>query len=95
MGTGDPRQEDSYWKKLFEGALDAVSVLDAHGTVLYESAACERIHGLSLQDRVGSKALSLVREEELGPVRDKLAHLIAQPGVSMTHDFHICLMGGS
>lgn len=95
MGTGDPRQEDSYWKKLFEGALDAVSVLDAHGTVLYESAACERIHGLSLQDRVGSKALSLVREEELGPVRDKLAHLIAQPGVTMTHDFHICLMDGS
>ncbi len=92
---GEPDQDPAYWRRLLEGAFDAVSVLDALGNVRYESEASERIHGMPREQRVGSSALSLVHEADVPLTRDALAHLFARPGATITRDIHIRHADGS
>jgi diguanylate cyclase (GGDEF)-like protein/PAS domain S-box-containing protein len=91
----EPDQDPAYWRRLLEGAFDAVSVLDALGNVRYESAASERIHGMTRDQRVGSSALSLVHEADIPSTRDALAHLFSGPGATITRDIHIRHADGS
>lgn len=92
---GEIQRDGIYWRRLLDGAFDAVSVLDGMGNILYESPASEGIHGLKGEDRVGDSALSLVHEPDIPATRSALAALLAQPGATVCRDIRIRHKDGS
>jgi diguanylate cyclase (GGDEF)-like protein/PAS domain S-box-containing protein len=90
------RERDAkYWRRLIEGALEAVTVLDAGGKIRYESPSSERVHGRNTEQRLGASGLELVLEEDLPDVQEALAQLMTSPGATITRELRIRHADGS
>jgi PAS domain S-box-containing protein len=73
---------EKYFRSLIENALDAIAVVDANGTLIYESPAFERMLGYKFEDRIGKSSLELVHADDMPKVTMGIAALIQRPGVT-------------
>ncbi len=74
------RRREEYYRSLIENATDPIVVLDAAGTVLYESPALEKMLGWRLEDRRGRSGLDLLPEEDRPDLIQKVQRLLREPG---------------
>jgi PAS domain S-box-containing protein len=74
------RRSEEYFRSLIENATDPIVVLDAAGTVLYESPALEKVLGWGPQDRVGRSGLDLLPEDDRPELIQKVQRLLREPG---------------
>jgi PAS domain S-box-containing protein len=68
------------FRSLTENASDLITVMDAGGTILYESPAHERLLGHTQAERTGSNTLALIHPDDQPRVLDVLARGLAVPG---------------
>ena len=79
------RDREQYFRRLVENASDIITVVDACGTITYESPGVERVIGHA--PRVGSCAFDLIHPDDLGRVRSLFEHGVRGAGRSVRTQF--------
>jgi PAS domain S-box-containing protein len=64
------------FRALIENSSDAVALVGADGTILYESPSGSRIHGYASEDRVGQNAFERIHPEDVQAVVSLFAQLL-------------------
>jgi PAS domain S-box-containing protein len=73
------RASEERFRSLIRYASDIIVVLDAEGTILYESPAIERILGFKPEQMVGTSIFDRVHPDDVGWMTSKLADLLKGP----------------
>ena len=89
------RQSEEHFRRLIENASDLISILDAEGTIRYESAAAMRMLGYSPDEMIGRNAFEFLPPEEVEPVLARLQQVVNQPGSSVSAEFQFRHKDGS
>ena len=63
------RQSEERFRTLIENASDMITILDAGGTILYESPSIERVLGYRPEERVGKHAFELIHPGDLSKAK--------------------------
>ena len=66
-------ESEARFRSLVQNASDVITVVDAAGTIVYESDAIERVMGFEPSTRVGSSIFGYVLPEDAATLRDALA----------------------
>ena len=86
---------DDLFRLLLENALDVITILDADGTIRYESPAVLRILGWEPHELEGRGAFEFMPEEDAGRAAALLAELHGTPGATGTLEFRFRHKDGS
>ncbi len=71
------RTREELFRSLIENASDAVTMLSADGTSLYESPSVERVLGYPPEEILGTKSFSLLHPDDHEAVRQTFAAMLA------------------
>jgi diguanylate cyclase (GGDEF)-like protein/PAS domain S-box-containing protein len=88
-------KRSAQFRSLVHHALDLITVVDANGTIRYQSPSAERLVGVAAEDLVGTRYLDLVEASDRTHVRAVLADLAATSGASATSEYRLCHIDGS
>ncbi|MBD1864409.1 MULTISPECIES: PAS domain S-box protein [Trichocoleus] len=80
-------QSEAKWRSLIQNSSDIIAILEADGTVRYQSPAVERIMGHSPQELVGRNALELIHPEDVEHVAQAFQDLVAGILPSLSIEF--------
>jgi PAS domain S-box-containing protein len=89
------RQREHYFRSLIEHASDVITIVDADGTVRYESPAIQHVLGYDPEELVGTNAFSQVHPDDIGEVTAAFARSIQQGGVGRITEFRYRHKDGS
>ena len=89
------RQREEYFRALAEQAMDVTAVLDADGTIRYESPSVERVLGYVPSDLLGRNSFDFVHPEEVPRIRQLFAAGIAVQDSTATEEFRFRHKDGS
>ncbi|MGC4001385.1 MAG: PAS domain S-box protein [Anaeromyxobacter sp.] len=82
------RPPDAWTEQRFQALTrhsgDIISLLDAEGHLLFNSAAAERISGFTLQELAGIDTFQLIHPEDRERVGEALRQVLAGPGAVVT-----------
>jgi PAS domain S-box-containing protein len=73
------RQKEEYYRALIENASDVISVINADGTIRYESPSVEQVFGYRPDELLGANCFDLVHPEDAVRIRAIFADRIAKP----------------
>ena len=84
-GRGLRRGEERF-RSLVQNSYDVVTVVDAQGVILYQSASVRRVLGDDPEEKIGQNIFETGRvyRADLEKVRQAFAYLMANPGVAKT-----------
>jgi len=74
------RRSAEHCRALVENISDIISILDADGTIVYESPSCERLLGYTPDQLIGRSAFDLVHPEDLPAILEAFARSTHRPG---------------
>jgi PAS domain S-box-containing protein len=83
--TGERRAEEgsrasnAHLRSLVENVSDVVTLMDADGTIRFESPSVERVFGYRPEDLVGRNAFDLLHPDDLARVSQDLVRLLQNP----------------
>jgi PAS domain S-box-containing protein len=86
----ESKRSEQRFRALVRYASDIVSVLDADGTITYESPAVERILGFRPEERVGTNILDNIHPDDVGWVRHKLGMSLRGPEERTSTWYRVC-----
>lgn len=89
------RRSEQYYRSLIENAQDMITVLDATGTILYQSPAAQRILGYRPVDLVGQKVFELVHPDDIRSVRTAFLEGVRLAGSPRSVEFRCRHQDGS
>jgi PAS domain S-box-containing protein len=90
--TEDTLKEDEQrFRALLDNSYDVITVLDSHGSILYQSPSVRRVLGDDPEEKIGKSVFEpgRVHREDLEKVRQAFAEVMANPGVPRTVDYRI------
>ncbi len=88
------RESEERFRALVRNASDLIVVLDADGTITYESPAVERVLGYRPEERVGTRAFDHVHPDDLEAVRSRFSRLLEEPDERVSAEYRICSKDG-
>jgi diguanylate cyclase (GGDEF)-like protein/PAS domain S-box-containing protein len=80
------QQSEKRYRSLIESASDIIMIVDAGGTITYESSSAWHILGYRSEDVVGSRMTDLVPQDRRANVEAFLNALLEAPGVAVRVD---------
>jgi two-component system, cell cycle sensor histidine kinase and response regulator CckA len=83
------RASEERFRALVENSLDATTMVDAEGRVLYASPSIERIIGFRPQERVGRVSYELVHPDDAEDARGVIARCVAAPGAPVRAELRV------
>jgi PAS domain S-box-containing protein len=83
------------FRALIESSSDAIALFGPDGTILYGSPATARILGYTSEEFVGRNAFDLIRDEDRGYVRERLAESLRHPGEQVAVHARVLRRDGS
>ena len=86
---GNLKRSEERFRSLVRYASDIIVILDADGTILYESPAVERVLGFTSDERVGSNAFGFLHPEDQGLVAERFVELAGEPGGRITAEYRV------
>src|SRR5262245_40077015 len=72
------------FRALIENSSDAVSLVSADGTILYESSSVNKILGYSPEELIGRNVFELVHPDDLSKLMPVFAQVLQQPHQPVT-----------
>jgi len=96
--TEDTLKEDEQrFRALLDNSYDVITVLDSHGSILYQSPSVRRVLGDDPEEKIGKSVFEpgRVHREDLEKVRQAFAEVMANPGVPRTVDYRTRHADGS
>lgn len=88
-------KREERFRALIEHSADAISLIDAHGAVVYESPSTQRLTGYSFEERMGRSGLELIYPDDLPAVKSALAEVISNKGMIKNAQFRSVRKGGT
>ena len=73
------RQSEQYFRSLIENALDTITILDADGTIRYESTSVERVLGHSPADMLGRSVFDFIHPADRPRVQEVFRQAVQEP----------------
>lgn len=91
------RDSDARFRSLVQNVSDIIKLLDAGGTILYQSPSVERVLGYPPERRIGSNIFTdpVVHPDDLDRKRRFLAAAVATPDRTVTGEFRLRHADGS
>ena len=86
---------EARFRSLVQNALDIITILEADGTVRYESPAVERVLGYAPNELVGRNPFALVHPDDVARVRGLFQETLSKPGVNVPAEFRFRHKDGS
>ena len=83
----DLRRSEERFRSLVRNSSDVILIIDAEGTIGYESPAVARVLGCDPKDRLGKSAFETVHEADVAWIRSLLADISLRPGAEAAADF--------
>ena len=74
------RSSEEYFRALIENAQDIITVLDADGTIRFESPAVESVSGYKPEELVGQNVFDYVHPEDRGNVLERFHQSLQEAG---------------
>ena len=78
------RTSEKRFRALIENSSDAVSLISADGTILYESPAVSRVLGYSPEELIGRNVFELLHPDDLPRIMPIFSQLLQQPHQTVT-----------
>ncbi|MBW3631338.1 MAG: PAS domain S-box protein, partial [Gemmatimonadetes bacterium] len=72
------RRSEEHFRALIERASDIITILEADGTIRYESPSAERVVGYRPDELVGRNVFEFIHPEDHGRAREELAKLLGK-----------------
>jgi PAS domain S-box-containing protein len=86
---------EAYFRSMIENASDIITVLEADGTIRFESPSVERLLGYEPEELVGERVFDLVHPEDLSEVADTFGRGLQNPGTTESVTFRFRRKDGS
>ncbi len=83
------KESEERFRSLVRNASDMIVVLDADGTITYESPAVERILGYRPEERIGTCAFDHLHPDDAGPVRSRFDELLEKPDERLSAEYRV------
>jgi diguanylate cyclase (GGDEF)-like protein/PAS domain S-box-containing protein len=90
----DLRRSEQRFRALVQNASDAISVLAADGTILWESPGITAVLGYEPDERVGTNGLNYLVDESAAEVAEVLAEVVADPGATRRLELQVLHKNG-
>jgi len=91
----DLQDSERRFRTLLENSADALTLLNADGTIFYEGPTVKRLTGFSPGERLGKSAFENIYPADLSLIRDTFARVMAASGVSVSAEFRSIRADGS
>jgi diguanylate cyclase (GGDEF)-like protein/PAS domain S-box-containing protein len=88
-------KRSAQFRSLVHNASDLITVVDAGGTIRYQTPSAERLVGLAADELIGTRYLDLVDASDEAHVRALLGELAGAPGTTATAEYRLCHNDGS
>jgi len=72
----DARRSHAYFRSLIENSLDGIMILNADGTIRYQSPTYERLLGFEADERIGTSFLDRIHPDDAQRVVDTFAQFL-------------------
>jgi diguanylate cyclase (GGDEF)-like protein/PAS domain S-box-containing protein len=82
--TAELEKSEVRFRNLVQSSSDVITILDAEGTILFQTPSVQRVFGYEPGDYDGRGIWELLHPEDLGRVRQVLDEAIAQPDAAFT-----------
>jgi PAS domain S-box-containing protein len=89
------RQSETRFRSLIENSSDEISILDANGTLLYESPSSTPTLGYNSSELLGKNLFQLVHPNDLPSVREILAEILRNPNLHPRDRFRLLHKDGT
>lgn len=89
------RDSEKRFRALIEHSSDAIALIGADGTILYESPSTSRIVGYAAEELVGEKMFGWIHPEDLQNALNLFTQLLQEPGASVEVEFRYLHKGGT
>ncbi|HEY6689634.1 MAG TPA: PAS domain S-box protein [Rubrobacter sp.] len=89
------KESEERFRALVQNASDLITILEADGTVRYDSPAVERMLGYEPDERVGTSAFDYIHPEEVSPVKRTFSEAVDEYGVQPPVEFRLRHKDGS
>jgi len=73
-------KSEAYFRRLTENSLDVITILDASGTILYESPSIQQVFGHLPDDYRGRRLFEFVHPEDVESLKAAFANTVDDPG---------------
>jgi PAS domain S-box-containing protein len=74
------KRSEEHYRSLIENALDAITIIDESGTVIYESPALARMLGSEPNEKTGGSGFAAVHPDDMADAANAFARLIKDKG---------------
>ncbi|HKZ69925.1 MAG TPA: PAS domain S-box protein, partial [Anaerolineales bacterium] len=78
------RHNEARFRALIDNSSDAITLISAEGTVLYESPSVSRILGYAAGEFIGQNGFERIHPDEIQHVMNLFTQVIQSPGVNTT-----------
>ena len=83
------------YRSLVQNTSDIITLIDADGTVHYESSALEQVMGYKPEDQIGTKAFDWVHPDDVEQALSIFAQVLSTPGLHAPIEFRAPHKDGS
>jgi diguanylate cyclase (GGDEF)-like protein/PAS domain S-box-containing protein len=83
------RESDERFRSLVQNASDMISILDAGGTVRYQSPSTIRLLGYEPDERIGSHGFDRIHPEDRPELETLFRRLVDEPGESVRAEYRV------
>ena len=83
------RESEEHFRMLIENASDIITILDAKGTITYNSPSVERVLGFRPEEMVGRSSLEFVHPDDHQIIHENLGKVIQNPGTVKSVEFRL------
>lgn len=93
--AADLRRSGERFRSLVQNSADVNMILDADGTIVYESAAVERVLGYRAANRLGSPSFEIVHPDDEPRAQQLLAEVMGARGAQISGEYRARHVDGS
>ena len=93
--TADLRSSEERFRSLVRSAADVILIVDADGTIKYESPPVARVLGYDPEDRQGSSVFDVIHSGDVEWIRALFSESLSTAGAEVTADFRARHADGS
>jgi len=86
---------EQYFRSLVQNSSDVITIIEADGTIRYESPSIHRILGYSQDELIGKNAFDYFHLDDLPKMRARMEDLLRQPGTASSSEFRFHHADGS
>jgi PAS domain S-box-containing protein len=89
------QRKEEHFRSLIENASDAISILNADGTIRYQSPSYESVLGYVPEEEVGRNMLDNIHPDDVTKVSEDFARLLQDPGYTSHFEVRVRARDGS